>query len=956
MTRPGLPLRLLARAAAALALLPGSLAAQDRDCPATRPPAEPVCSVAGMIQAVNPPRAGDAFGNLNPEAFAGGANADLMPGQASLSFSGAVAAGGAACARHLSAVRRGGTEGVPGLSPGMAEFLEGAMDSAVDVPVAAGGTRRAVFEVFSPNAIAFQGGSLHEPLTLRHDGVGGWPRNAGAHLVIALTDAGPGDLEAGGSYQARAVGADGDGDPMRLYTAWTGNTRWVPYGPPNSPQQARRQAEEKAICRSLRQTHLTMLDRIGIPLDATEGRLMRDWRCDMRRVAQAGTRTEIDGGTLTGTVTIERITETAVIGRFELSGPVDREWTSRVWRYGNETGLLAGVRIVERQTDPRTLRVNGRFAAPNMRRMGYAMSTREIAQAAASGSGNASGPTLELIEHTPARQASNVSWETPGLRLTFNRPLDPASLVPGAVRVETAYGDGAGGETMRRTDVALRLADAETIVVVPDAILRDGVRYRVTVPGGAAGPRGAEGATLPTDRVFTFETMVDLDDIQTVEGLPPFLRAREGIESNTFQVAIDAPLVRDKPAVIRTYVKWAPDPDIADGWEVTDFRAHVRARNADDPDGPPLAPELVNMRIKRPDTYTPREIRMAENTVNLFGWTPQYEEASAVRVEVEPARQCGTPRVFSAPEPLEWHPLERELRVGYVFAKVGPWRNAVPTTMMQEGRRVAREAERFARQQFPVQDVTVSYAGEVTVGPDLHDELAGRFPGLEADGLPDVLTGDDSRLCPDETWTEKQLRLFNIVVGDTRQAVRDHLLKAVHDGMAAGGMSADYDATVVFMPYEWIGLGGAANYDLGRDWDGSAPDFAFPTIAMSLVGPDSGKTPVHEMGTVTHELGHVFGLDHIPAASDAAATPGERCRVVKDTLNTRMDGIEGMRLDPDGRGALNKSSEEGNAEHKHALLPLMHPSGLPKAQQFITREHYLELLDAMGPMGAVPAR
>jgi len=84
--------------AANLCLAAHPLRAQDT-CGPEAPPPVPLCSVGGMLEAVNPSQTGDAFGNLNPAAFAGGANADLMPGQASLSISGGVNAGGAACAR-----------------------------------------------------------------------------------------------------------------------------------------------------------------------------------------------------------------------------------------------------------------------------------------------------------------------------------------------------------------------------------------------------------------------------------------------------------------------------------------------------------------------------------------------------------------------------------------------------------------------------------------------------------------------------------------------------------------------------------------------------------------------------------------------------------------------------------------------------------------------------------------
>lgn len=274
--------------------------------------------------------------------------------------------------------------------------------------------------------------------------------------------------------------------------------------------------------------------------------------------------------------------------------------------------------------------------------------------------------------------------------------------------------------------------------------------------------------------------------------------------------------------------------------------------------------------------------------------------------------------------------------------------------MRQEGERVAREAEDFALQNFPVQDVTLSYMGEFTAGPDLHEQLADDMPTLEAADLPDFLRGADGSLCPDKSWTEEQLFKFNLVFDDRRAVVRETLLKAVHDGLAQAGLSAEFDAVVVFMPYEWIGLGGAAAFDLARIVEGEIPDFAYPTIAMSLTRPDSDKSAVHTLGTVTHELGHVFGLSHIPAASDDAATADERCRMMWDNLNTRFDGIEGLRVDSDGSSALNKSAEEGNAEHPRALLPLMYPRGRPKDEQFISRDQYQFLLHSMGPMGSVP--
>jgi hypothetical protein len=216
--------------ALALNLAASPLRAQDiraqDTCAPVDPPPPLLCSVSGLIEAVNPPLTLDVFGNISPNAFARDANTDLMPGQASMSLSGGISAGGAACARHLAAKRIGGTDGVPGLDQGTVEFIENMSGEDINVPQASGGTRRAVFEIFSPNLVSYQSGGLGHPLSYRHAGVGGWQRNSAAHLTIILTDAGPGDLRAGQSYKARAVGAD-------LFTAWTGQIRPRPYPPPN---------------------------------------------------------------------------------------------------------------------------------------------------------------------------------------------------------------------------------------------------------------------------------------------------------------------------------------------------------------------------------------------------------------------------------------------------------------------------------------------------------------------------------------------------------------------------------------------------------------------------------------------------------------------------------------------------------------------------------------------------
>lgn len=173
-----------------------------------------------------------------------------------------------------------------------------------------------------------------------------------------------------------------------------------------------------------------------------------------------------------------------------------------------------------------------------------------------------------------------------------------------------------------------------------------------------------------------------------------------------------------------------------------------------------------------------------------------------------------------------------------------------------------------------------------------------------------------------------------------RANVRSHLLNAVQDHLIANNSYDRYDLVVIFMPYEWIQLLGVTHSPAADQMDNPTKTVVQPFIGMSLTKSLTGVKRIANNGAITHEVGHAFGLNHVPSVP-----PQISKKTIADRHEgTRFPGIEGIRIAPDGRSGKIKSFEDGNAETKEELLTLMYPRTQPKENQFITRDHYLLLL------------
>ncbi|MEL6615738.1 MAG: hypothetical protein AAFQ43_08375, partial [Bacteroidota bacterium] len=246
----------------------------------------------------------------------------------------------------------------------MQEMASGAMGlmSATDDSEA-----RAVLHVFSPHLMMWQTGMLGVPFQTAHRGVGGWPTNAAAQVVLEFDEATPRSLRTGETYTVRAIAPspEAEGLPQSVpsmggfFSSWEGEFQPIP---PQNDADRRRLAEERAECEANQKATIARIDAM-----VAEGGGLINRNADLDDCAVLGTafqgETRVASGTLSGTVTITRITGATVEGTFDVSGSGVLHRTVSRFTYAEETGLLDGDET-EEIDEPGPISISGRFFVP----------------------------------------------------------------------------------------------------------------------------------------------------------------------------------------------------------------------------------------------------------------------------------------------------------------------------------------------------------------------------------------------------------------------------------------------------------------------------------------------------------------------------------------------------------------------------------------------------------------
>lgn len=857
-----------------------STAATD-SCKPTQVKDWPICS-PDRINAASAPLM--PFPMMKSQTFSRMANSP-PPGRAEIELDGMANARGAACASHVAQVMGDGDllrAGPEERSRRMQELMQKRLKGE-PVP------HRVVFQLYTPNIEIQQAGLALDAFSFHHNGLGGWRPNSGANLIIYLPETSPGELQTGQSYPAFAISSGGKQDGPKSQLGWF-FTSWQGKGKPVYFQKSSQIADR--VCQTLNSEIGKMHDGLVAETGDETLRGRTQFDCKIQEMAFAGRKRYLHGR-LTGTVTIDAISRGSLSAHFDLSGNVKLKQQTFAFRYDNRDGRLIGNRKTNETEKQGSLHARGHFLAPNYQSEGYLPSGTPVEIG-----GDDAPLEKELLHidwHRPGIDEHNVDWDSPGIRVRFDKAVAMNTL--NARTAYIAYRDAQG--SMQHLDTVIRSVDSRTIRLLPSQHLKDGVRYRVTLKAGDSGIRGQNGMPLAADYDWDFYTTVNLDDDEAMNDLPEIVKPEEGIEPQVFQVSRNEPLIPKKSTMTRVYVKWKARKDVDPEWQVKRFFANVRVTDAQ---GGGLYAEKKKVLIQRPDQYSAWQKRQARNSVNFFGWNPAHNQTPTLKAEVEPVSQCDTPRVFKGSRALQYGPFSHSFKIDYYYVATSnnlngnDWASPrdgdhfggkVPDWVHTVSPEIARMGGIYTTQNFPVVKTQMRNRGDIEVATWFRVEKGdGKLYSLVRNGVP----------------------------------LDDYVAQQVYSSVSG----SDADAVMLVMSHDIQPSLSGYTYKSSSDV-GHAP--AEIGIFYDL---DTQQAYAKLVGTIAHEMGHVYGLVHSPRGQ------------------TSNDPIEGFRISADGGSGWNKSSTDGNAEGSLEPFALMRVGADPYKATFITQANYRKLLGAAG--------
>ncbi|WP_366556699.1 hypothetical protein [Aquibaculum sediminis] len=562
------------------------------------------------------------------------------------------------------------------------------------------------------------------------------------------------------------------------------------------------------------------------------------------------------------------------------------------------------------------------------------------------------GLRVDAVQPPPGRE--NVNYHDPGIAVTFSEPVDPDSLENG-FRLYTRAADGEELEVEGRWEQG----DGPTnyrFEATGGFEMRSGIVMAARIAGGEEGVTTTDGERwLQQDEPWRFSTLLNMakeDNPQDFSG-----------RLHSFQVVRDAPLTRGKPSLTRLYLDWQFHDDIDENWQPRSYPTRLQIT----PDHPRLvgqygilpreAPDVV--RIWRDEEFGEERRRLAEHTVNFFGWKPERgtREIVVKARAHEPfpsASAADEGRIDKSVEVWRHDPAPHTLH--FTAAMVGSWRDGIPAGQWRRMLATLDAARVMAPQFFPYRSVRARSASFIL----LDDEAQNEADSLRSFKVNDLVFGTQpvgeeasSSLLHDALENDALMRLLGwdeVIPEHERRQIpnqEEHaadFAEQVRKLMVAFLVQLDRlartmspnDTFLVFVPSDFMDALGVGVGSMVRAKNDPGV-FVVPGMRAALVAiGDEYWRGVDDMAQVLlHELGHEHGLAH---------NPGDADRIPPGMKHVSPIEIEAWRMDPGGLSGFNKSSSEGNGEHRQVLVPMMWPYMIPTREMSMTDAEYRTLL------------
>ncbi|HVG60443.1 MAG TPA: Ig-like domain-containing protein [Hyalangium sp.] len=317
---------------------------------------------------------------------------------------------------------------------------------------------------------------------------------------------------------------------------------------------------------------------------------------------------------------------------------------------------------------------------------------------------------FKVLSFTPQANDKNRDFHANALDLTvtLSTEYDPATLTSDTFKVE--YRDERAN--WQPVTGSLSQLAPEKFRFLPDADLKDGVRYRVTLKSGAAGLKGQNGETLDSDTVWYFWTVPNLalnDPFDYGSGslCPPSGSSCPGLEIAAFQTARNAAMVAGKQAVARLYLRWKRHTDVHPDDQVLELEVEAKL----EVDG---VRQTQTQTMRRPDRYTAADRAAARNTINLYQ-TPSSRFTYEAEVTPRPQTNA-TPVKYTQTLSLSSTGRTPRLSFKYYFSRDGAWDAGVPSGDRTEGTNLMTGGAQSITDMFPVLSTTFTSGGELGIG------------------------------------------------------------------------------------------------------------------------------------------------------------------------------------------------------------------------------------------------